>query len=342
LYRYIIRPFLFLFEAEQAHYLTLHIFSILLKIPFAQSICKAICTVSKPGLKITQFGIEFPNRVGLAAGFDKNARYLHELACLGFGHIEIGTVTPLPQNGNAKPRLFRLPHDEALINRMGFNNDGVVAVAKRLKNRPKNLIVGGNIGKNKMTPNEEAVNDYVRCFNELFDYVDYFTINVSSPNTPGLRALQDKAPLTHILNTLQHINARKAKRKPILLKIAPDLTEQQLDDIIEIVRETKIDGVIATNTTIDRSNLSASQRDIEEIGAGGLSGKPLRQRSTNIIRYLVEKSGNAFPVIGVGGIMSSEDAYEKIRAGACLLQIYTGLVYAGPLLPKRINNFLVN
>jgi dihydroorotate dehydrogenase len=225
---------------------------------------------------------------------------------------------------------------------MGFNNDGVVAVAKRLKNRPKNLIVGGNIGKNKMTPNEEAVNDYVRCFNELFDYVDYFTINVSSPNTPGLRALQDKAPLTHILNTLQHINARKAKRKPILLKIAPDLTEQQLDDIIEIVRETKIDGVIATNTTIDRSNLSASQRDIEEIGAGGLSGKPLRQRSTNIIRYLVEKSGNAFPVIGVGGIMSSEDAYEKIRAGACLLQIYTGLVYAGPLLPKRINNFLVN
>jgi dihydroorotate dehydrogenase len=336
LYRLFIRPFFFLFDAETAHYLTLNIFKILLKIPFAKTICKAICTMNKPELKVTLFGIEFPNKVGLAAGFDKNARYLQELACLGFGHIEIGTVTPLPQTGNDKPRLFRLPKDGAIINRMGFNNDGMTAIANRLKTRPKGLIVGGNIGKNKITPNEEAANDYIKCFNGLFDYVDYFTVNVSSPNTPGLRALQEKQPLMHILNELQKINRQKNRRKPILLKIAPDLTEQQLDDIVEIVSETKIDGVIATNTTIERNNLTTTQNEIENTGAGGLSGKPLMQKSTSVIQYLADKSEHAFPIIGVGGIMNGNDAKAKIEAGAQLVQVYTGFIYEGPMLAKKI------
>ncbi len=286
------------------------------------------------------FGIKFPNKVGLAAGFDKNAKYLHELACLGFGHIEIGTVTPLPQEGNDKPRLFRLLKDKAIINRMGFNNDGMEAIVKRLKNRPKGLIVGGNIGKNKVTPNEEATSDYIKCFNALFDYVDYFTVNVSSPNTPGLRALQDKEPLMGLLNELQKINNAKSNRKPILLKIAPDLTESQLDDILEIVINTKIDGVIATNTTIDRNNLSTAETEVTTIGAGGLSGKPLSKKSTSVISYLNKKSNGSISIIGVGGIMNAIDAKEKLQSGAALVQVYTGFIYEGPALAKNINKGL--
>ena len=298
--------------------------------------------VTSSNLSRRVFGIDFPNPVGLAAGFDKDAKLFKELGCLGFGFVEIGTVTPKPQPGNPKPRLFRLPKDEALINRMGFNNGGAVEAVHRLKNRPKDLIVGGNIGKNKTTPNEQAVDDYLICFNALFDYVDYFVVNVSSPNTPNLRALQEKEPLTHLLNTLQDENERRKARKPILLKIAPDLSNEQLDDIVDIVFETKIDGVIATNTTIERSGLHASDEALNHIGAGGLSGKPLQKRATAVIRYLAEKSKGAFPIIGVGGIHSPEDAQEKLVAGASLIQLYTGFIYEGPGLVKRINKFLSN
>lgn len=341
MYKQVIRPIFFLLDAEKAHYFTLNTFSLLLKFPFAKSICKSIFSVENENLKTNLFGIDFPNKVGLAAGFDKNAKYLHELACLGFGHIEIGTVTPLPQEGNEKPRLFRLVKDEAIINRMGFNNDGMEAIVKRLKDRPKGLIVGGNIGKNKITPNEEATSDYVKCFNALFNYVDYFTVNVSSPNTPGLRALQDKEPLMELLNELQKINNSKPKRKPILLKIAPDLTESQLDDIVEIIDYTKIDGVIATNTTIDRNHLNTTENEVAAMGAGGLSGKPLTQKSTNVIGYLHEKSKGSFPIIGVGGIMNATNAKEKIQNGAALVQVYTGFIYEGPALAKNINNGLL-
>lgn len=281
------------------------------------------------------FGLKFRNPVGLAAGFDKNAQFIDELAEFGFGFIEIGTVTPLPQPGNDKPRMFRLPADEALINRMGFNNQGVDVVAHRLsKLDRKNLIIGGNIGKNKQTPNEDALSDYIKCFDRLFDVVDYFVVNVSSPNTPGLRELQEKEPLKHILNSLQERNRKNDISRPILLKIAPDLTDSQLNDIIEIVTETKIAGVIATNTTISREGLSSPENLHQE--GGGLSGKPLTKRSTEVIRYLSQNSDKAFTIIGVGGIHSPEDALEKINAGATLVQIYTGFVYEGPALVKRI------
>jgi dihydroorotate dehydrogenase len=340
LYKLILRPSFFLLDAETAHYFTLNLFKVLLKIPFAKAICKSIFTVENKSLNTTLFGIDFPNKVGLAAGFDKNAKYLHELACLGFGHIEIGTVTPLPQAGNDKPRLFRLQKDNAIINRMGFNNDGMMAVSTRLKDRPKGLIVGGNIGKNKITPNEEAVSDYIKCFNTLFDDVDYFTVNVSSPNTPGLRDLQDKEPLMQLLNELQHINNAKPKRKPILLKIAPDLTDTQLDDIVTIVHETKIDGIIATNTTIVRAPLVTDAATVAAMGVGGLSGKPLTTRATNVIAYLHQKSAGSFPIIGVGGIANGKDALDKIQSGATLVQVYTGFIYEGPALAKSINSYL--
>ena len=287
------------------------------------------------------FGIKFKNPVGLAAGFDKNASMYNDLAHCGFGFIEIGTVTPLGQAGNEKPRLFRLQDDSAIINRMGFNNEGVECVIKNLKKRKTDVIIGGNIGKNKVTPNELATNDYVLSFNALFDHVDYFVVNVSSPNTPNLRELQEKEPLTDLLRTLQDLNAEKSQRKPILLKIAPDLTNEQLDDIIEIVNEVKLDGVIATNTTISRAGLTTAESRVEEIGAGGLSGKPLRQRSTEVIRYLSEKSNKSFPIIGVGGIHSPEDALEKLNAGADLIQLYTGFIYEGPKLVKRINKAIL-
>jgi dihydroorotate dehydrogenase len=267
------------------------------------------------------------------------------MANLGFGFIEVGTVTPLPQPGNDKPRMFRLPADEALINRMGFNNKGVDMAAERVaayrKNQTeaqKGLMIGGNIGKNKNTPNEEAVSDYIKCFDRLFDVVDYFVVNVSSPNTPGLRALQDKKPLTEILSTLQQRNNKNGIRKPIMLKIAPDLTNEQLDDIIDIVAETKIDGLIATNTTISREGLTSPEKVVKE--AGGLSGKPLTHRSTEVIRYLAEKSNHAFPIIGAGGIHSAEDAIDKLNAGASLIQLYTGFIYEGPALIGRINKAL--
>ena len=293
-------------------------------------------SVKSNNLQRTLFGLSFENPVGLAAGFDKDARWIDELSTLGFGFIEIGTLTPKAQPGNEKPRLFRLPEDHALINRMGFNNGGVMDATERLKKRKSNVIVGGNIGKNKVTENEQAVNDYLICFEALFPHVDYFAVNVSSPNTPGLRALQEKKPLLEILLRLQEVNNVKPKRKPILLKIAPDLTDEQLNDIIDIVAESKIDGVIATNTTISREALKTAPTEISAIGAGGLSGLPLSKRSTEVIRYLKQKSGNAFPVIGVGGVHSAEDAMEKIQAGADLIQLYTGFIYEGPGLVKSI------
>lgn len=292
-------------------------------------------------LKKELFGITFPNPVGLAAGFDKDARYVDTLACLGFGFVEIGTVTPLPQPGNEKPRLFRLPKDQALINRMGFNNEGVNAAADRLKKRKSNLIIGGNIGKNKMTPNENAMDDYAKCFHALYDIVDYFTVNVSSPNTPGLRGLQEKEPLRRLLLHLQELNKQKPVAKPVLLKIAPDLSDDQLDDIIEIVYETKISGIVATNTTISREALRTSPNEVMDMGAGGLSGMPLQKRSTYIISYIYKKSGGRIPVIASGGIFTAEDAYEKLSAGASLVQVYTGFIYEGPGIVKKICKGLV-
>jgi dihydroorotate dehydrogenase len=284
------------------------------------------------------FGIRFPNPVGLAAGFDKDAKLFGPLSNFGFGFIEIGTVTPKSQSGNPKKRLFRLQADQAVINRMGFNNEGVEAAVKRLEHN-KNIIIGGNIGKNKTTPNENAVDDYLICFEALFDYVDYFVVNVSSPNTPNLRDLQDKAPLTALLNTLQERNANKPKRKPILLKIAPDLTDDQLLDIVEIVQTTQIDGLIATNTTLSREGLSSDPQLCAE--QGGLSGRPLTRRSTEVIRFLHQKSDGKIPIIGVGGIYTPEDAIEKLEAGASLLQLYTGFIYEGPAAVKRINKALI-
>ncbi|GHE23275.1 dihydroorotate dehydrogenase (quinone) [Sphingobacterium griseoflavum] len=302
----------------------------------AKSLLKSIYTLEDKRLEREVFGLKFKNPVGLAAGFDKNAEYIEEMAGLGFGFIEIGTVTPRPQPGNDKPRMFRLVADEALINRMGFNNQGADVAAGRLQKITdrKGLIIGGNIGKNKLTPNEDAVHDYVYCFHALFSYVDYFVVNVSSPNTPGLRDLQEKEPLKHILNTLQELNMKKPAPKPILLKIAPDLTKSQLDDIVEIVTETKIAGVIATNTTIAREGLQSPANVVNEMG--GVSGRPLTKRSTEVIRYLAEKSNHTFPIIGVGGIHSAEDAIEKLEAGASLVQLYTGFVYEGPALVRNI------
>jgi dihydroorotate dehydrogenase len=338
-YKLIIRPILFLIDPEKVHYLIFSMIGFLSALGCGK-IYKLIFKIESQKLERELFGLKFPNPVGLAAGFDKDAKLFRQLANFGFGFIEIGTLTPKPQSGNPKKRLFRLKKDSALINRMGFNNGGVMEAVERLKQNPvgaSHVLIGGNIGKNKTTPNEEAVNDYIFCFEALFDYVDYFVVNVSSPNTPNLRALQEKEPLTELLNTLQNINNSKEIRKPILLKIAPDLSNEQLLDIIEIVSITKIDGVIATNTTIDRDGLISENK--KEIG--GLSGKPLSDRATEVIRFLSEKSNHAFPIIGVGGIHSPEDALEKIEAGASLVQLYTGFVYEGPELIKRINKALI-
>lgn len=306
-----------------------------------KSIFRSLFLVKDSKLETEVFGLKFRNPVGIAAGFDKNAVLIDELETLGFGFIEIGTLTPKAQNGNPKPRLFRLKEDEAIINRMGFNNDGLKPAVERLKNRKSSILVGGNIGKNKVTDNADAFTDYEICFNELYDYVDYFAVNVSSPNTPGLRELQEKEPLTNLLTGLMKINGAKPKAKPILLKIAPDLTEEQLDDIVEIVINSKIAGVIATNTTVDRGNLTTDWKKINNIGAGGLSGKPVKDKSTEVISYLSKKSKKAFPIIGVGGISSPEDALEKIEAGASLVQVYTGFVYNGPTMVKNINKAIL-
>ena len=288
--------------------------------------------VNDPRLEREVFGLKFKNPVGLAAGFDKDAKLYQELANFGFGFIEIGTLTPKPQAGNPKKRLFRLKDDSAIINRMGFNNGGVDTAVLRLQQN-KGVLIGGNIGKNKDTPNETATSDYEICFDALYEVVDYFVVNVSSPNTPNLRALQDKEPLTQLLQTLQNKNLAQVKAKPILLKIAPDLTDEQLLDIIDIVKTTQIAGVIATNTTLSREGLQSENK----VEMGGLSGKPLTQRSTEVIRFLSEKSNKAFPIIGVGGIHSADDALEKLEAGASLVQLYTGFIYEGPALVKAIN-----
>ena len=336
MYKTLIRPLLFKFDPEEVHHFTFKSLRNLFKIPGISTLVRKKYLVEDEKLERVVFGIKFKNPVGLAAGFDKNAQLYNELDSLGFGFIEIGTVTPKPQEGNEKKRLFRLKEDNAIINRMGFNNEGVEAAVKRLKTN-KNVLIGGNIGKNKTTPNDEAVNDYLICFEALFDYVDYFVVNVSSPNTPNLRELQDKEPLMFLLQTLQNRNKQKASPKPILLKIAPDLTESQLLDIIDIISQTGIAGVIATNTTISREGLISEDRN----EMGGLSGKPLRSRSTEVIRFLSEKSGKAFPIIGVGGIHSPEDAIEKMRAGASLIQLYTGFIYEGPALVRKINELIL-
>jgi dihydroorotate dehydrogenase len=341
MYKILISPVLFLFDAERIHYFVTDLLHFAFKLPLVPRLLRSMYTFEHPDLVTEVAGLRFRNPVGLAAGFDKNAEMVDQLEALGFGFIEIGTVTPRPQPGNDKPRLFRLKKDKALINRMGFNNKGAAVAAAKLANRKSGILVGGNIGKNKDTPNDQALNDYVLCFRELFDVVDYFVVNVSSPNTPGLRDLQEKEPLTALLKELQKKNKEKFNPKPIFLKIAPDLTTSQLDDIIEIVKETGIAGVIATNTTIGRENLRTDQAEIAKIGAGGLSGAPLAHRSTEVIRYLCDKSNHAFPVIGVGGISSPGDALEKKNAGAALLQLYTGFIYEGPGLAKSICKALV-
>lgn len=310
--------------------------NVLYAIPFIRSVLRRNFIVTHPSLQKTIWGITFPNPVGLAAGFDKNAKYTDALSCLGFGFVEIGTVTPRPQLGNPKPRLFRLPADSALINRMGFNNLGAAAAAAKLKKRNEKIIIGGNIGKNKTTENENAVADYEACFRDLYKVVDYFVVNVSSPNTPGLRDLQDKEPLMHLLKSLRVLNKQLGSGKPILLKIAPDLTNTQLDDIIDIVRQTGIQGIVATNTTIDRSGLRTPKNKVDALGAGGLSGKPLRQRATQVISYIHQHSGGTIPIMAVGGIFTAEDAIEKLQAGAMFVQLYTGFIYEGPAIASNI------
>ena len=342
MYKLIIRPILFLFDPEKVHYFTFSLIRFLCKMGFS-SLFKGIYEVEDRRLQTEVFGLKFKNPVGLAAGFDKDAKLYKELSNFGFGFIEIGTLTPEGQEGNPKKRLFRLKEDSAIINRMGFNNGGVLEAVERLK-KNNGVLIGGNIGKNKKTSNEDAVKDYEICFEALFPYVDYFVVNVSSPNTPNLRELQDKKPLTELLQSLQDKNLAKPitssgveQPKPILLKIAPDLSNEQLLDIIDIVKDTKIAGVIATNTTISREGLeSENKREI-----GGLSGKPLKNRSTEVIRFLAEKSNQSFPIIGVGGIHSSKDALEKLEAGASLVQLYTGFIYEGPKLIKDINKAIL-
>jgi dihydroorotate dehydrogenase len=336
MYKLLIRPIFFFFDPEKVHYFTFSLIRITSKIPGFSSIYRSLYLVDDTRLETEVFGLKFKSPIGLAAGFDKDAKLYKELSNFGFGFIEIGTLTPKRQEGNPKKRLFRLKEDSAIINRMGFNNGGVLEAVERLKAND-GVLIGGNIGKNKLTANEEATSDYEICFDALYDYVDYFAVNVSSPNTPNLRALQDKEPLTQLLQTLQNKNLAKPKQKPILLKIAPDLTDEQLLDIIDIVKETQIAGVIATNTTISREGLQS--RNKTEMG--GLSGKPLTNRSTEVIRFLSQKSNKAFPIVGVGGIHSAEDAIEKLDAGASLVQLYTGFIYEGPALVKAINKKII-
>ncbi|MEM8586042.1 MAG: quinone-dependent dihydroorotate dehydrogenase [Bacteroidota bacterium] len=339
------KPLLFSMAPEKAHDFTVGALKTTLATPVLGSGFRSAFKLEDARLERELFGLKFPNPVGLAAGFDKDGKYYHQMAALGFGFVELGTVTPRPQSGNPRPRLFRLPTDRALINRMGFNNEGVDALAKRLEKygRPGQIILGGNIGKNKDTPNEDAVSDYRICFGRLYPLVDYFVVNVSSPNTPNLRALQAREPLTKLLSELQALNDKlEGPRKPILLKIAPDLNWAQLDDIIAIMSDTGLDGLIATNTTIAREPLQTSAQKVTEIGAGGLSGAPLRSRATEVIAYLHQQSGGAFPIVGVGGIDSAEAAMEKLAAGAQLLQVYSGMVYAGPALIKNIKKAILS
>lgn len=347
----LLRKFLFLFPPERVHYFSMNCLRLLCSIDFKNLITACYKPKTKGNLEFEIWNLKFRNRVGLGAGFDKNAKYLRELEALGFGFVEIGTITPLPQNGNDKPRLFRLPKDKALINRMGFNNDGVKEIAKRLKEWKEKksesrlqtpntrLIIGGNIGKNKVTPNEDAWKDYEICFKELYPYVDYFVVNVSSPNTPGLRELQEKESLRKILANLQQINntlRQTQGEKPILLKIAPDLSTEQLDDVIDLAIEIKLDGLVAANTTIGRSGLTTPGSRLREIGAGGLSGLPLKEKSTEIIKYIFEKTKGQIPIIASGGIFTGADAKEKLESGAVLVQVWTGFIFEGPGIVKKI------
>ncbi|MFP5041918.1 quinone-dependent dihydroorotate dehydrogenase [Parasediminibacterium sp. JCM 36343] len=340
----LIRFILFKFNTEAVHHFSMGSLSFVCRSRLIKKWVAKSFTYNHLQLEKQVFGLHFKNPVGLGAGFDKNALYLNELEALGFGFVEIGTVTPLPQAGNEKPRLFRLPKDKALINRMGFNNDGVEVIANRLKEWKNGsqltvdggLIIGGNIGKNKITPNEEAWKDYVTCFNALFDVVDYFVVNVSSPNTSGLRELQEKDALHKIFVNLQAINQQKPNPKPLLLKIAPDLTTGQLDDIVSLALEIRLDGLVATNTTISREGLATSPEEIKAIGMGGLSGKPVQQRSTDVVTYLSSKLQGKVPIIASGGIFTGADAKEKLDAGATLIQVWTGFVYEGPGIAKGI------
>jgi dihydroorotate dehydrogenase len=340
-YKKIIRPLLFQLDPEKVHHLTTSALKTGFQLPLTKSVTRSMFQVTDKRLERKVFGLTFPNPVGLAAGFDKDARMIDEFSELGFGFIEIGTLTPKAQAGNPKPRLFRLPQDGAIINRMGFNNEGVEKAVERLRSRQSSVIVGGNIGKNKVTPNEQALQDYLYCFDALYDVVDYFVVNVSSPNTPDLRALQEKEPLRDLLGNLQNRNQGKSNPKPLLLKIAPDLNQAQLDDIVEIASQTQLAGVIGTNTTISRAGLQTSGTRITEIGAGGLSGKPLTSASTEVIRYLRKQLPQEIRIVGVGGIMTPEDALEKLSAGADLIQLYTGFIYEGPALIKHINQRLL-
>ena len=337
MYKSLIRPILFLIDPEKIHHFVFNVVKLGGAIPGFRTVLRSFYDFRDKRLEKVLFGITFKNPVGLAAGFDKDARLIDEMACLGFGFIEIGTLTPKPQPGNDKPRLFRLPKDQGLINRMGFNNKGVHVAVSELKKRKSRIIVGGNIGKNKATPNDKALDDYAFCFNALYDHVDYFVVNVSSPNTPGLRELQEKEPLRRLLSDVKALSLSKTHSKPVLLKIAPDLSNDQLNDVVEIIKDTKTDGIIATNTTISRDGLKTDRYVIEKIGNGGLSGKPLSIRSTEVIRYLRNKLGPHYPIIGVGGIMTPADAVEKLNAGADLIQLYTGFVYEGPGVVKKIN-----
>ncbi|PTM03326.1 MAG: dihydroorotate dehydrogenase (quinone) [Bacteroidetes bacterium] len=337
MYKSLIRPLFFRLSPEKAHHFTFSLIKNIHKIPGVAAVNRMLFMPSKANEEVELFGLKFPNRIGLAAGFDKDGKLFEELANYGFGFIEVGTVTPKAQAGNPQPRLFRLPADGALINRMGFNNEGVEALVTRLRKRKNHrVIIGGNIGKNKFTANENALDDYRICLQALHPHVDYFVVNVSSPNTPNLRELQEKEPLKALLSALKEDNASFPKPRPILLKIAPDLTDSQLDDIIEIVEETKIDGLIATNTTISRAGLNTDAATIEAIGMGGLSGKPVRARSTEVIKYLSTKSQGRIPIIAVGGISTAADYREKIEAGASLVQVYTGFIYEGPGMVKKL------
>ncbi|MGC4101475.1 quinone-dependent dihydroorotate dehydrogenase [Ferruginibacter sp.] len=341
----ILRSILFFFDPEWVHYFSMNSLKLLCRIPGVKALITS-CFKPKSNVQYSMFNIQFSNPVGLGAGFDKNARYLNELEALGFGFVETGTVTPKPQAGNDKPRLFRLPKDKALINRMGFNNDGVEVVAARLRawhnkqsaiaNLKSKIVIGGNIGKNKVTPNEDAWKDYEICFTALHDYVDYFVVNVSSPNTPGLRELQEKDSLKKILTNLQILNTQHLNPKPILLKIAPDLTNEQLDDVVELAIEIKLDGLVASNTTISRSNLTTHDSRLTQIGAGGLSGLPVKQRSTEVVQYIHKKTNGTIPIIASGGIFNAADAKEKMEAGASLVQVWTGFIYEGPAIVKNI------
>ncbi|HZK09082.1 MAG TPA: quinone-dependent dihydroorotate dehydrogenase [Bacteroidales bacterium] len=341
MYRHLVRPLLFRINPERIHHLVASGLQLTHVVPGAKQLMSSITSVTHPSLEREVFGLKFRNPVGVAAGFDKQATLYNQLAHLGFGFVEIGTITPLPQSGNPKPRLFRLPADQALINRMGFNNIGADQAVENLKKRKTDIVIGGNIGKNTVTPNHKAVDDYEICFRKLFDYVDYFVVNVSCPNISNLSELQDQDKLMLILNRLQQINHSHSKTKPILLKVSPDLNDGQLEEVIDIVAQTQIDGVVAVNTTVTRHNLKTPDKRVEQIGNGGLSGLPLRDRATEVIRYLAQKSGKSFPIIGAGGIFTPDDAIEKLQAGADLVQVYTGFVYEGPLIARNINRQLV-